>query len=230
MDIPSLHSWNLTPTEAIALQRQLAARIDTRTPLGSCKFIAGADVSYNRFSPICYAAVVVLRADDFSILESQHVVAESAFPYIPGLLSFREIPIVLGAFAKLRCRPDVVMCDGQGFAHPRRFGLASHLGLCLGLPTIGCAKSRLIGTHREPAERPGSRVPLRDGREVIGHVVRTKFNVKPLYISVGHLIDRTSAVKWVLRSCRGYRVPEPTRQAHLLVNEIRRKVAPSLRE
>lgn len=222
MDIPSLHPWNLTPTEAVSLQRELAARIDTRTPLGRCELIAGADVSYNRFSPICYASVVVLRADDWSIVESQHAVARSAFPYIPGLLSFREIPIVLEAFAKLRCRPDVVMCDGQGFAHPRRLGLASHLGLCLQLPTIGCAKSRLIGTHREPGPKPGARAPLRDGKDVIGSVVRTKLNVKPLYISVGHLIDRASAVRLVLRCCRGYRLPEPTRQAHLLVNEIRR--------
>ena len=230
MHIPSLHSWNLTPKEAIALQRQLAARIDAKTPLGRCELIAGADVSYNRFSPICYAAVVVLRARDWSIVESRHVVAESAFPYIPGLLSFREIPIVLEAFAKLRCRPDVVMCDGQGFAHPRRLGLASHLGLCLGLPTIGCAKSRLIGTHREPGAKPGSRTPLRDGKDVIGHVVRTKCNVKPLFISVGHMTNRASAVRLVLRSCRGYRLPEPTRQAHLLVNEIRRSVVNSLRK
>ncbi len=223
MDIPPLHSWNLTPTAAVALQRQLATKIDIKTPLDRCELIAGADVSYNRFSPICYAAVVVLRADDMSMVESQHVVARSTFPYIPGLLSFREIPIVLQAFAKLRHRPDVVMCDGQGFAHPRRLGLACHLGLWLDLPTIGCAKSRLIGTHREPGQKSGSRTPLRDGNDVIGSVVRTKLNVKPLYVSAGHLIDLASAVRLVLKSCRGYRLPEPTRQAHLRVNEVRQE-------
>ena len=224
MDIPALHPWNLTPKEAVALQRQLAARIDTRTPLDRCELIAGADVSYNRFSPICYAAVVVLRTSDWSVVEAQHVVAPSPFPYIPGLLSFREIPIVLGAFAQLRHRPDAVMCDGQGFAHPRRLGLACHLGLWLQVPSIGCAKSRLIGTHRAPGKKPGSRTPLRDGTDVIGRVVRTKLNVKPLYVSAGHMIDIASATRLVLQSCQGYRLPEPTRRAHLLVNEVRRRL------
>jgi len=220
--IADLHPWNLTPTEAIALQRQLADRIDCKTPFDRCELIAGADCSYNRFSPIFYAAVVVLRTADWTIVEKAHAIGRSPFPYVPGLLSFREGPIVLEAFSRLQCRPDAVMFDGQGFAHPRRFGLACHVGLWLGLPTLGCAKTRLIGTHREPGRRRGCRTMLRDGTEVIGSVVRTKLNVKPLYVSSGHLVDLPSAVKLVLRSCRGHRLPEPTRQAHLHVNEVRR--------
>lgn len=223
MNFANLHSWNLTPTQAVALQRRLASRIDCKSPFDRCELIAGADVSYNRFSPIFYAAVVVLRTCDWSIVEKAHAIGRSPFPYVPGLLSFREGPIVLEAFSKLQCRPDAVMFDGQGFAHPRRFGLACHVGLWLGLPSLGCAKTRLIGTHREPGKQRGCRTALRDGADVIGSVLRTKPNVKPLFVSTGHLFDLPSAVRLVLRSCRGYRLPEPTRQAHLYVNELRRK-------
>lgn len=223
MNIAELHSWNLTPTEAVALQRQLASCIDGKTSFDGCELIAGADVSYNRFSPIVYAAVVVLRTGDWTIVEKAHAVGRSSFPYVPGLLSFREGPIVLEAFSKLKCRPDAVMFDGQGLAHPRRFGLACHVGLWLGLPSLGCAKSRLTGVHREPGLRRGCQTALRDGAEIIGSVVRTKANVKPLYVSMGHRLDLPSAVRLVLRCCRGYRLPEPTRQAHLDVNELRRR-------
>jgi deoxyribonuclease V len=232
MRIAPLHTWDLTPKEAIALQKELAGRVDASRPLRQCELIAGADVSYNRFSPIVYAAIVVLRASDLTIVETQDVVGESRFPYIPGLLTFREAPIVLDAFAKLRHRPDVVMVDGQGLAHPRRFGIASHLGLLLGVPTIGCAKTRLIGEFKEPLKGAGAISPLlapavaasgETSSEIIGSVVRTKLNTRPLYISVGHMIDLASAVGLVLASCRGYRIPEPTRQAHLRVNEIRRQ-------
>src|SRR5437870_4829009 len=223
MRIKSLHTWDLVPTEAVALQRTLARRVKTRTPLGRCELIAGADVSYNRFSPVFYAAVVVLNASDWSIVEAQSIVGESAFPYVPGLLTFREAPILLRAFAKLRHRPDLVMIDGQGFAHPRRIGIASHMGLWLGIPTIGCAKTRLVGTHDEPGPRAGDWVSLLNKEEVIGRVVRTKLRTNPLYISIGHKIDLASAVKLVLKACQGYRLPEPTRQAHLHVNELRRR-------
>jgi deoxyribonuclease V len=223
MDIPPLHSWSLTPTEAIALQRELAGRIDTRAPLTRYELVAGADVSYNRFSPNLYAAVVVLRSSDWSVVEVQTAAGQSAFPYVPGLLSFRESPIVLEAFARLKATPDVVMCDGQGFAHPRRFGLACHLGLWLELPCLGCAKTRLLGTFREPGKRAGAMTQLRDKDEVIGRVVRTKFATNPVYVSVGHRIDLASAVRLVLRSCRGFRIPEPTRQAHIHVNALRRQ-------
>src|ERR1043166_8094118 len=170
MRIKPLHIWNLVPKQAVALQRTLASRIKTRTPLGKCELIAGADVSYNRFSPIHYAAVVVLRASDWSFVEAQSIVGEAAFPYVPGLLTFREAPILLQAFAKLRHRPDVVMIDGQGFAHPRRIGIASHMGLWLGCPTIGCAKTRLIGEHTAPGPRAGDWAPLLDKDEEIGRV------------------------------------------------------------
>ena len=222
MEIPSLHSWDLTPTEAVALQRKLAGKIDTRRPLTDCELVAGADVSYNRFSPVFYAAVVVVRASDGAIVETQSAVRESPFPYVPGLLSFREGPVLLEVFAKLKIRPDAVMFDAAGFAHPRRFGLACHLGLWLDLPSIGCAKSILVGKAKSPGKKPGSLAPLKDGKEVIGTALRTKHDIKPVYVSVGHKIDLASAVRLTLACCRGYRVPEPTRQAHLHVNVLRR--------
>jgi deoxyribonuclease V len=222
MKIEPLHGWKLTPTEAIALQKQLAGRVDTQTPLGEVELVAGADVSYQRFGTTFYAGVVVLRRDDWSIVETAGAVGENAFPYVPGLLSFREAPILLEVFAKLKHRPDVVMIDGHGFSHPRRCGIASHLGLWLDIPTIGCGKTRLCGEHREPGPRRGSKTMLQYRGETIGSVLRTKDGTKPLYISVGHKIDLPSAVRLVLAACRGYRQPEPTRQAHHVVNEFRR--------
>ena len=221
MKTTKLHSWNLTPTEAVALQRELVRKIDASTPLTKCDLIAGADCSYNRFSPKFYAAVVVLRTSDWSIVETQGVVGKSRFPYVPGLLSFRELPSVLKAFAKLKQRPDAVMLDGQGRAHPRRIGLACHLGLWLGIPCFGCAKTRLVGEYAEPQLDAGSTSPLIDKGELVGTVVRTKKKTKPVFISPGHLIDLPSAVYWTLQSARGYRLPEPTRQAHLHVNQMR---------
>lgn len=221
MNVSPLHAWNLTPREAIALQKELAQQIDVRRPVKKCELIAGADCSSNRGSSKFYAAVVVLRASDCSIVEVQGVIGTSDFPYVPGLLTFRELPTLLQAFAKLKHRPDVVMMDGQGYAHPRRIGVASHLGLWLGIPTIGCAKSRLLGEHAEPRLEAGARTPLRDKGEIIGSVVRTKNKTNPLFISAGHQIDLASAVRLTLHSCRGYRLPEPTRQAHLHVTQLR---------
>jgi deoxyribonuclease V len=218
-----LHAWNLTPTKAVVLQRELAQQIDVSKPLEKCELIAGADCSYNRFSPKFYAAVVVLRTSDWSVVETQGVVGESPFPYIPGLLSFRELPSVLQAFAKLEHQPDAVMLDGQGRAHPRRLGLACHLGLWLRIPCFGCAKTRLCGKYDEPAITKGSTSELIDKGEIVGNVVRTKNKTKPLFVSPGHLIDLPSAVYWTLESARGYRMPEPTRQAHLHVNQMRLK-------
>jgi deoxyribonuclease V len=166
---------------------------------------------------------VVLRAGDWSLVEAQTAVGESPFPYVPGLLSFREAPILLQAFARLKHRPDVIMIDGQGFAHPRRFGIASHLGVLLRSPTIGCAKTRLIGEHDAPGPRPGDFALLRHQGDIIGRVLRTKLRTNPLYISIGHKMDLPGAVRLVMKACQGYRLPEPTRQAHLHVNELRRK-------
>ena len=223
MKIHPLHSWDLTPAAAVEIQRELAPRVETRTPLTKCQLIAGADISYNRYSSRHYAAVIVLRLSDWTVVETQEAVGDVAFPYVPGLLSFREAPVLLEAFAKVQAQPDAVMFDGQGLAHPRRLGLACHVGLFLDVPSLGCAKSRLTGKYKEPGKAPGSIAPLVDREEVIGSVVRTKYNVKPVYVSAGHRIDLPSAVRVVLASCHGYRIPEPTRLAHLYVNELRRR-------
>jgi deoxyribonuclease V len=225
MDIHPLHRWDVTPAEAVALQRTLAARVVTGPPLKSWELVAGCDVSHDRFSTTLYAGVVVLRAGDFSVVERRAAVAQVEFPYTPGLLSFREAPVLLQALAKLEHTPDVVMCDGQGIAHPRRLGLASHVGLCLDRPCVGCAKSKLTGKFDEPGPGPGSRSPLLDRGQVIGGVVRTKARTLPLFVSPGHRIDLESAVRLVFACCRGYRLPEPTRLAHLYVNEVRRGAA-----
>jgi deoxyribonuclease V len=222
MHIPHLHDWPTTPTEAVELQRRLAGQVVVDTPLAGCELIAGADISYNKYSSTVYAGVVVLRAADLTLVERKGVVAESPFPYVPGLLSFREAPVVLKAFTLLTARPDAVMCDGQGLAHPRRFGLACHLGLWLDLPCFGCAKSRLVGTFEPPGEEAGAASPLTYRGEVVGSVVRTKKRTNPVFVSPGHRIDRESAVRLTMAACRGYRIPEPTRQAHLFVNELRR--------
>lgn len=222
MKINELHSWDIAPADAAALQRELAGKIDVRTPLTKWDLVAGADISYNRFSSTIYVAVVVVRTADGAIVETAEAIHETRFPYIPGFLSFREAPAVLQALAHLKTEPDVLMVDGQALAHPRRFGLGCHLGLWLDRPCLGCAKSRLIGTFKEPGQRAGSVAPLKDKDEIIGSVVRTKDGVRPLFISAGHKLDLPSAVQVVLATCRGYRIPEPTRQAHLHVNAMRR--------
>jgi deoxyribonuclease V len=222
MKIHRLHSWNLTPKEAVVLQRELADRVDARSPLTRCELVAGADASYDRVSDVLYAGVVVVRAEDGTIVEQQQAVQRVTFPYVPGLLAFREAPALLEAFAKVESEPDAVMLDGQGYAHPRRLGLACLVGLWLDRPCLGCAKSLLVGTYKEPGLKAGSLAPLRHHDEVIGSVVRTKTGIKPVFVSVGHKIDLPSAVRVVLRNVHGYRLPEATRQAHLLVNTIRR--------
>jgi deoxyribonuclease V len=166
--------------------------------------------------------VVVLRLSDLAVVERRGAAVDVTFPYVPGLLSFREAPALLEAFAKVESKVDAVMCDGQGRAHQRRIGIASHLGLWLDTPCFGCGKSRLVGRFREPAPAAGSRSPLTDRGEVVGEVVRTKNNVNPVFISPGHKIDLASAVRLTLECVAGYRIPEPTRQAHLYVNELRR--------
>ncbi len=221
MKIHALHSWDLTPKEAVALQRQLADQVETRTPLTGFNLIAGADVSYARFTNVLYAGVAVLRADDLAVVETRSGVVETKFPYVPGLLSFRESPALLEVFAKLRAEPDVIMLDGQGWAHPRRMGFACHVGLWLDRPTIGCAKSLLLGEYKNLGDNDGDVAALTDKGDTIGMAVRTKRRTRPLFVSVGHKIDLASAVRVVLACCRRYRVPEPTRQAHLLVNGLR---------
>jgi deoxyribonuclease V len=211
-----LHEWNLTPEVAVALQRELAQRIIREDQLGEIRRIAGVDMALNEASGMARAAVVLLSYPDLEIQE-RHVYEEPVrMSYIPGLLSFREAPCVLGAFARLRQQPDLVMVDGQGIAHPRRLGIASHLGLWLDLPTIGCAKSILTGHHASLSEEAGAWVPLLDKGETIGAVVRTRTRVKPMIISLGHRISLETSLHYVLACCRGYRLPEPTRQADKL--------------
>jgi deoxyribonuclease V len=222
MEFATLHSWDLDPTDARALQSELATRVDVSTPLPDWQTLAAADVSYNKYSDWLYAAVIVVRADTLEPIERVGLVGKATFPYIPGLLSFREAPVVLEVFRKLKNRPDVVLCDGNGIAHPRRIGLASHLGLWLDLPTIGCAKSLLCGTYAELGPERGARSPLIDRGDVVGSVVRTRARVSPVYVSPGHRCDLESAVAVTLACAVKYRLPAPARMAHDYVNELRR--------
>lgn len=224
-----LHRWDLTPREAVALQRDLRGEV-LITPLArDIRLIGGADISFNRFSNTIHAGIVLLRLSDMTVVETASVRTEAEFPYVPGLLSFREAPAILEAWERLATKPDLLMLDGHGLAHPRRFGIACHIGLLLDLPTIGCAKSLLAGHYEEPCMESGCRAPLlhrspeTGGEEVIGVVLRTKRRVSPVFVSAGHLIDIDGAVDLVMRSVTRYRQPEPTRQAHLLVNRLRRE-------
>jgi deoxyribonuclease V len=219
-----LHRWDLSPTEAVALQRELSRKVRLSPLAGEPETIAGADISFHRFSNIVDAGIVVLCLRDLSILATSHVRTTAPFPYVPGLLSFREAPPLLEAWERLQVKPDVLMLDGHGTAHPRRFGLACHLGLWLDLPTIGCAKQRLTGQAVPPPLVRGGTSPLEAASEVIGTVVRTRDRVAPVYVSPGHRIDLATAVRLVLASSLRHRQPEPTWQAHLLVNQLRRQL------
>lgn len=222
MKVRRLHRWNVPPAEAIRIQQALRGRLDVGAYRGPIATVAGVDVSYDKRSPQIYAAVIVMRLRDHEILETTTAVKQATFPYVPGLLSFREAPAVLHAFTRLHRRPDCLMCDGQGIAHPRRFGLACHLGLLLNLPSIGCAKSLLVGEYQEPARKRGSFRTLYAKGEQVGLILRTRDGVAPVFVSPGYRMNFTRAREIVLRAHGGYRLPEPTRQAHLLVNALRR--------
>ena len=206
------HPWNVSVAEARDIQNRLSPLVVTQGRLPKVRYVAGVDVSVKNNRSV--AAFVVLRYADLQIADVATSDQTTPFPYIPGLLSFREIPAIISAFEKLQVKPDLILVDGQGLAHPRRFGLASHLGILLDIPTIGCAKTRFIGTHEEPAAEAGCYTDLWDGEELIGAVLRTRENVKPLYISTGHKIGLPPALDRVLECCIGYRLPEPTRLAH----------------
>jgi deoxyribonuclease V len=221
MDIPHLHDWPTTEAEAVALQNALAPRVDVSRPLERFEYVAGCDLAYHLTEPVAFAAVVVVRVADGAVVETRTVTREVTFPYVPGLLSFREVPALLSAFADLRRVPDAVMLDGQGVAHPRRFGLACHLGLWLGLPCLGCAKSWLVGDRGEPGGEAGAASPLTIGGEQVGAVVRSATGAKPVYVSPGHNIDLASALAVVRATLSGYRHPTPTREAHLAGNVLR---------
>jgi deoxyribonuclease V len=213
--IGSLHGWRVSPSEAFDLQLRLASQVSRTNEVVSPRYIAGVDISVDRERGMGRGAVVVLSYPGLEVAEVQTVEDRIDFPYVPGLLSFREAPITLAACEKLEITPDLILVDGQGVAHPRRLGLASHLGLFLDTPTIGCAKSRLCGRHFEPAREAGSHAELVDKEEVIGAVLRTKDEVNPIYVSIGHRVDLEGAIHWAMQCCQGYRLPEPTRLAHL---------------
>jgi deoxyribonuclease V len=217
-----LHEWEMTPREAVELQKSLRERVRLAPLERPVETIAGADISFNKFSETIYAGIVVLRLPTLEVVEEVAIVSETRFPYVPGLLSFRESPAVLEAWEKLKTEPDAVMFDGQGIAHPRRVGIASHVGLLINRPTLGCAKSVLVGKYEEPPLERGAWTELIDKGETVGAALRTKRKVKPIYVSPGHLIDLADVIKLTLASDGGYRQPEPTRRAHHLVNALRR--------
>lgn len=223
MDKPQqLHRWDVTPQEAIAIQQQLRSKIIVERLTKPVHYVAGCDISFEKGSDVVYAGVVVLKLPELVEVANGTAITTAKFPYIPGLLSFRESPAVLEAWTNLQTQPDVLLVDGQGLAHPRRFGIASHLGLLLDLPAIGCAKSLLIGKYEEPAPQAGSYSPLVDKDETVGVALRTAENVSPIYVSIGHRVTLEDAIQLVMQCTKGYRIPEPTRQAHLLVNALRR--------
>ena len=215
MKLHKLHEWQMSTAQAKEIQLRLAKRVVIKNEGITPKLVAGVDISSAAAQGIARAAAVILDYPELKVIEVKIAEDEIAFPYVPGLLSFRECPLILTACEKLHNTPDFVLVDGQGIAHPRRLGLASHLGLFLDVPTIGCAKSILCGKHQPMGEEAGSYAELFDKGEIIGASLRTRSGVKPMYISVGHKIDLSSALYWVLNCCRGYRLPEPTRLAHL---------------
>jgi deoxyribonuclease V len=237
MKIKNLHSWNLSYSQAIALQKQLSEKVQMIELKNQPKIIAGIDCALSKDNQKIIAVAVVLRtqpsqkdlwgpveSSGFEIIETTDAVQKINFPYIPGLLSFRESPACIAAVEKLKNEPDAFIVDGQGIAHPRRFGIACHLGLFFDKPTIGCAKSRLTGIFEDPASEKGSYSLLKDGREVIGAVVRTRANVDPVFVSVGNKCLLNDAIKITLDCITKYRIPEPTRLAHQLVSTLKLKI------
>ncbi len=223
MKTRDLHRWDVTYREAIAIQEELQGRLilrDHRLP-DPLRTVAGADISYDRGSDLFFAAVILMSYPELTFLEEAAFSARVSFPYIPGLLTFREGPPLIAAFAKLSRQPDFILFDGQGIAHPRGIGLAAHLGLILDRPAIGCAKSRLVGTHAAVGEHRGEWTGLIHQERKVGAVLRTRDRIKPVFVSQGHRIGLEKSVTLVLSCCRGYRAPEPTRQAHLAVNRLR---------
>lgn len=212
-----MHNWQVSTTEAKTIQQRLAKQVSAKSEIYTPHYIAGVDISTGKGQEMATGAVVVLQYPQLNLVEVKIVQGKLGFPYIPGLLSFREAPLILAACQQLTVIPDLIIADGQGIAHPRRLGLASHLGLWLNTPTIGCAKSILCGKHQELGDEPGSYANILDKNETIGAALRTKLKVKPVYVSIGHKVDLKTAIYWVQECCLGYRLPETTRLAHLAV-------------
>ncbi len=222
MKIPrSPHRWTLSPAAACELQRKLADAVREERMTQPVRLVAGGDVSFSPDGSQLVAGWVIWELATKSVIETAVAIKPVRFPYVPGLLSFREAPGLIAAARKLKCEPDVFMLDGQGVAHPRGMGIASHFGLLIDRPTLGCAKTRLYGTHDTPARSVGGSKPLMAGNRIIGRVVRMQADVNPLYISVGHRIRLDDAVRITLRCATKFRLPEPTRLAHHLVTAAR---------
>lgn len=218
MRLDHAHRWDVSTAEARAIQERLRSKLITSDRVGRVEFVAGVDVGFDKRGGNTRAAVSVLSFPDLAPVEDSVVCVPTTFPYVPGLLSFREIPAIIEALRALRRRPDMILCDGQGYAHPRRFGLACHLGVLTGLPTIGVAKSRLLGEHEEPPQQRGAWVALTHRDEVVGAVLRTRVNVKPVYVSIGHCVTLASACDYTMRCTTRYRLPETTRRADRLAS------------
>ncbi len=221
MKIRHIHNWDVTIEEAKSIQLQLQDKIVLHELHEPVELIAGADVSYSRKLKKCFASVLILKYPELEIIERAEAIADVHFPYVPGYLTFREAPVLLSAFEEITLVPDLVLFDGQGIAHPRHLGIAAHLGLFLGIPTIGCAKSRLIGEYDEVGFERGDYSALFRRNEVIGAVVRTRKNVKPIFVSPGFKITVDESLECALKTCLGYRIPEPVRQSHMTVTKMR---------
>jgi deoxyribonuclease V len=219
---PVSHRWRVSPARAIGIQRRLAGTVRHEPICPSVRLVAGVDMALSPDDRRCVAGVVLWDMKEARVVEEHIAVRALVFPYVPGLLSFREAPAVLAALRKLKEEPDVVVCDGHGIAHPRQFGIASHVGVILGRPTLGCAKSRLVGEHKAPGYKRGARTALTHRRERIGTVLRTRDGVKPVFISIGNLVDLPSAESLALRCGDGFRIPAPTRLADRLVSRARK--------
>lgn len=224
---PAVHRWSMSPSRAVRLQERLAGGVITAPLPASLRLVAGLDLAFSVDGGRCVAGAVVCELATLEVVETSVAWRPVRFPYVPGLLSFREAPAVLAAIRRLRLEPDVFIFDAQGLAHPRRFGLASHAGLLMDRPSIGCAKSRLCGAHDEPAPAAGSWTPLMHNGQRVGAALRTRPNVKPVYVSIGHRATLETAISLVLRCVTSYRLPAPTRLAHLLVS--RERMIPPIR-
>ena len=220
---PPIHRWTMSPKAAIRLQQRLAGRVRIERLARRIRLVAGVDLAFSPDGQRCLAGVVVYDLKTHSVVEEQLAWREVRFPYIPGLLSFRETPAALAAIRKLEHEPEVFIFDGHGLAHPRRLGLASHAGLLMDRPTIGCAKSRLCGTHDEPPVAAGQFTLLTHQGETVGVVLRTRDKVKPVFVSIGHRVTLDSAISVVTSCITRYRLPEPTRLAHILVSSYRKE-------
>lgn len=212
------HTWNLTPSAAIALQHRLRTKVLRMGRPREVRHVAGTDVGFERGGGITRAAVAVLSFPGLELVDYAVSRQPTRFPYVPGLLSFREMPALLVALEQLHVLPDLILCDGQGYAHPRRFGIACHMGVTCGIPSIGVAKSRLIGEPGQPMHRRGAWVPLKDQGETIGAVLRSKPYTQPIYVSIGHRVSLSLAVRYVMACTTQFRLPETTRWAHRLAS------------